>query len=720
MIRRFALAAALAVAAAASPAYAQIAGAIGKPLPASDTPVGTVTVKVIAGMVTKPVVGTEVTLLVNGTPRSARTDSEGHASFPDLPVGATVQAKVQDDDKKDVTSDEFPVPDDTGARVMITTKPFVPLGGGGGAPFAGGAGGMPDPRQVSGQPRPEQKNGPGEVSILVVYGALTDVVQNVPVTLVGYSWDGKLSVKVQQTDATGHATFVDLDRSGGTAYYALAELARNGTSDRLMSYPIQLDSQVGVALLLSGDKRDAKSLPVDELGRYEPQVGIPAGKVRVMMRGLVVGSNQVELVDAQTTQVVGHTTPTRGDSEIGDVQPSAEVDPRTDEKPGTFDVTIHGGPKGEDKPLPNVTLQVQAAGDDKAPPTTGSTDDKGHAHFELAAGSYTVTVVFNDKPMTSQPFDLTKGGTDLAVGLSWDATPRLIADFDVAPKDGQTLYARTLGKGGDTDVYRSLPFHVVADRGTTASILVAPHVVFNFRMVSEVDDTQLAVRGLFDVENLTWAPFRGSPDGLVIPLPKHFKGAVVTENEQQIASVDANEGFRMPHPLPPLRTQFHGGFSLATDNGAVDWQLDLPYGAFQSDLRIVPFAGMKVDLPKGVHGGEITMEDGMKLYDVGGISIERGKSMQLTIRGLPSQPGWKVWMPRIVGVLVVMMMLGGLGYAFAFLRRQPREPSEDPVRVAKRTKLMDELVELDRNGATSGKDRKRRDTLLAELEKLWD
>ena len=149
--------------AAAPVAHAQIADALGRPLPSNDLPTGTIVVKVIAGMVTKPVIGTEVTLVVNGTPRAARTDSEGHAAFPDLPPGATVQAKVLDDDKKEVTSSEFQVPEDSGARVMITTAPFQPLGGGGGAPFAGGmGGGMPDPRQVSGQPRPEQKNAPGE------------------------------------------------------------------------------------------------------------------------------------------------------------------------------------------------------------------------------------------------------------------------------------------------------------------------------------------------------------------------------------------------------------------------------------------------------------------------------------------------------------------------------------------------------------------------------
>ena len=55
----------------------------------------------IAGSPSSPVEGTDVTLLVNGTPRVARTDSAGRAIFKDLPAGATVQAKVVDDDKKE-------------------------------------------------------------------------------------------------------------------------------------------------------------------------------------------------------------------------------------------------------------------------------------------------------------------------------------------------------------------------------------------------------------------------------------------------------------------------------------------------------------------------------------------------------------------------------------------------------------------------------------------
>src|ERR1044071_5523554 len=110
------------VAVVATPAAAQIAAALGKPLPSPDLPVGTVSVRVVAGSAASPVVGTDVTLIVNDTPRVARTDSAGRATFPGLPAGANVVAKVVNEDKVEHPSEQFAVPESGGARVLITTK----------------------------------------------------------------------------------------------------------------------------------------------------------------------------------------------------------------------------------------------------------------------------------------------------------------------------------------------------------------------------------------------------------------------------------------------------------------------------------------------------------------------------------------------------------------------------------------------------------------------
>ena len=165
----------------ATPAAAQVAAALGKPLPSPDLDVGTVSVRVVAGSAASPVVGTDVTLIVNNTPRVARTDSAGRATFPGLPVGAKVVARVVNDDKEEKLSEAFQIPDSGGMRVMLTTKPWQ--GGAGGAPFAGGGGGMPNPRQMSGEGRSEQADPAGMLTVRLTYDDFKDSPAGVPVTM---------------------------------------------------------------------------------------------------------------------------------------------------------------------------------------------------------------------------------------------------------------------------------------------------------------------------------------------------------------------------------------------------------------------------------------------------------------------------------------------------------------------------------------------------------
>jgi hypothetical protein len=291
----------------ATTAFAQVPGALGQPLPAPDLPAGTVSVKVIAGKVSEPVTGVDVTLIVNGTPREARTDSAGRAMFPNLPAGAKIQAKVQDEEKKDVVSDEFPLSDAGGQRLLLSTRPFVPMGGTGGAPFAGGAaggGGMPEPRQLSGEPRPEATDQPGTYTVRLTYDDLQDKTPPVGVSvfLVGYNADDSIKTFEAKTDANGRATFGDLDRTGATSYFAMAQLVRGEGADqkvdRLVSTPAVLDTRSGVRLILSSAKRDSTDPAIDDLVKIDKQDGAPAepGKLHVVMVGVPEEGGTIELL----------------------------------------------------------------------------------------------------------------------------------------------------------------------------------------------------------------------------------------------------------------------------------------------------------------------------------------------------------------------------------------------------------------------------------------
>lgn len=697
----------------APPAAAQPAAALGKPLPSSELPAGTVSVRIVAGSTSSPVVGTDVTLIVNNTPRVARTNAEGRATFAGLPVGATVIAKVLDQDKAEHASEQFAIPDDGGIKVMITTRPWQ-AGAGGGAPFAGGAG-MPNPRQLSGEPRAEQSDPSGMITVRVTYDDFKDTPEGVPVVLVGYSADDTVSYQRLTTDKSGRVQFADLDRSGGTAYFAMTELPRNGATDRVMSLPVVLESQVGVRMVLSGEKRDSKAPPVDDLNKADPQVAIPAGKVRVALEGVADLSTTVTLVDAATKKVIGEAKPEAAAPDPSRVQGGAQFTDDPKLPAGTLDVEVAGGPGQTEDPLKDVEIRVIAA---TAKDATGGlssvTGADGTVRMALQVTEPQKAVfTINGRQLVSQPFEIAKAGGKLVIRAHWDDAGRPQATFDVAATPGQIVYAEAGFKGQH---YRSMPLQLLESAGSKISVYAYPRVMFRFQLQGLVDDAQIGVQGRLEVTNYAWAPYRGGPDGLVVPAPHGFRGGVVFDPDQNEVAVAAGEGFRIIRPIPPGGRVFHGGFSLPVDTGKVSWALDLPMGAYESQLAIRKTPGMTVELPPGVNSETRTVPQGTYVI-LGPISILPKQSMVMSIDGLPSPPAWRWWLSHIVGVLVVGVMLAGVFFALA---RKPAKGASaaaaaTAARGAKRQRLLDELVELERTGG----DPKRREHLLGEIEQLW-
>jgi hypothetical protein len=709
------------VAAAIEPAHAQIAAAIGQPLPSSDLDAGTVSVRVISGSPSKPIIGTDVTLTVNGTPRQARSDSAGRAIFKDLPQGATVKASVVDEDKKECptcASSEF-VLADTGVRVLLSTKPFEP--GAGGAPFAGGAGGaMPEPRQMSGQARAEASDSPGTITVRLTYDDFKDPSPpaNVPVLLVGYRADDTYAMRVLTTDKDGRVQFTGLDLKGETSYFAMAQLPRNGgaTIDRLESLPCVLDSHAGIRMVLSADKRDSKEPPIDDLTKLAKQDHAGADHVvHVILEGVPDPASTVRVIALAADgshRVVGETQVTRADADPTDVVGQSSFEPRNDMPAHALHFQAHGG-GGVNEPLGGVNVVLVPAKQVKQADAGMGVKTPEGGELDLTDTSdapVVAEVTINGKVMRSKPFDLSRHGGVLDMYAQWEAQGKLVAEVDVAAaKPGEALLAETTMRGLP---YRSAPFQPMAGKGSEATIYIYPRVMFSFSLTSHIDDEFLAVQGTFDITNNAWAPYVGGPDGLVIPLPAHFRGAIVAEQDQSEVAAAQGDGFRIARPIPPGGKKFRGGFSLPVENGTVHWLLDLPLGAYESGMEILQTPGMTVQTPPSVKGEVATAPQGT-FYVLPSISILPKQSMEMTISNLPSPPAWRKWAPRIVGVLTIMIMLAGLGFALA---RTSATRALHHERMTKRNKLLDELVALE----PGGKSDKRRAQITDELETLWD
>ena len=705
---------AIVLAAAAAPVHAQTAAAIGKPLPSPDLPAGSVSVRVVAGSPSSPVIGTDVTLLVNNTPRIARTDSAGRAHFKDLPPGAQLQAKVVDEDKKEVASETFQLPPNNGARLMLTTRPWNP--GAGGGMSAGAGGPMPNPRAMSGEPRPEPSDAPGTITVRLSYDDFKDAPPtNIPVTLVGYAADGSTTVATVRSDKEGRARFEKLDRSGATSYFAMTQLQRGTGVDRLVSTPAVLDPRSGVRLILSSEKRSSTAPALDDLSKLEKQEDAPgAGKVRIRLEGGPDANAFVTLVDAETKLAVGRVKPGAGAPDPAEVQAAADFKELDDLPRNMVRIRVHGGPMGTDEPMPNVDVKlIPAEAQDTAAAGTAEhkTNQQGVVEIVTPDGSgdkpeITAVITINGKQLRSKPFSVVTKGGELEVQAQWPNQGRPEALFDFVPKPGQVVYAETTMHGNH---YRSLPFQPLADRGTSATVFILPRVLVTFSLTSKIDDEYLAVNGRWEIMNNSWSPYSGGPDGMLIPLPKGFIGGLVADKDQSDVAIAPTEGFRIVRPIAPGTRSFHGAFSLKVEDGTVRWAMDLPYGSYNSGMEILQHPGMSVQTPPNVNGKTVTVPQGT-YYVLPQISILPKQSMVMSISGLPSPPGWRTWVPRIVGILVVMVIIGGLVFAFT------RDRSGATARRAKRQQLLDELVELEKSRGNS----QRREQVIAELEQLWD
>ena len=245
-----------------------------------------------------------------------------------------------------------------------------------------------------------------------------------------------------------------------------------------------------------------------------------------------------------------------------------------------------------------------------------------------------------------------------------------------------------------------------------------PRVLFKFSWEADVEDESFVVRGDLEVSNWSWAPYRTGPDGLLLPMPRGFVGARLEDSAQSEVAIVPGEGYKIIRPLPPGGRKFRIAFGLPIDAGRTNWALDLPLGAFDSSLVILKTPGMTLQTPKTVRAETQTVSHG-EIYVLKQLTIQKGQSMTMAIDGLPSHPQWRAWVQGIVGVFVVGVILTGLALALA-ARRRPAQAA-DAAAEARRQRLLDELVELERSGADSadGPNSRRREQLLAELEQLW-
>src|SRR5437667_10438108 len=161
--------AALMIAGAASPLAAQsempdVKQMSGIPRPVTDLPDRAISVRLIRGDLSNNITGFPVDLRAGSTVRTVKTDDAGRAQFTDLPAGATVKAMAVVDGER-LESQEFPVPERGGVRLLLVATDKTGNAAASAAPVAGQV-------AMSGQSRIIVE--PGEEAVRLFY--LLDIV----------------------------------------------------------------------------------------------------------------------------------------------------------------------------------------------------------------------------------------------------------------------------------------------------------------------------------------------------------------------------------------------------------------------------------------------------------------------------------------------------------------------------------------------------------------
>ncbi len=586
---------------------------------------------------------------------------------------------------------------------------------------------MPSPRQRSGQPIPWPGSAPDTLQLTLYRDDMADPAPpaDQSVYLVSYSADEKIVVTRQQTDARGKTVFSGLDVSGGTSYFVMTLLPRGAVYERLLAGPLVMPGQTGVALALSGEKSLSTAPAVDDLLTVQRVEGAapPAGQVSVELQGGPPAEGTVTLHDAATGAQLAAAPYGAAAPDADNVTGTSMFAARPSAAPGSLELLVLG-PDGEpygDAEVAVVPASFQGSpflGESQAlavkPVLAKSSATGAIVLANLGTGSLVAVIRVSGKELRSDPFDLSKQGGAVGFQTHWSrAWPRASVDASSQPP-GKVVYAQT-EVGGKR--YRSLPFQLAPDRGARTMVLVLPRVMFHFSLTSSFEEDYLALRGRLTLNNSSWFPYRETEDGLMLPLPRGFKGAQVTEQDSADVSPVPGEGLRFLRPLSPGTRTIIAGWSMPARDGQVQWDLPLPYGAFQSGMEIMQFPGLTVDLPAGVKGETAKVAKG-SFFVLPEITILPNQRMVMTIRGLPAVPAWKIQAPRVVGVLVLLVLLGGIAVVARKSKRgtsaDDREQTAQAARTAEIDQLLEELV-----GLEGSDDQARRDEIMARLEKLW-
>jgi hypothetical protein len=316
---------------------------------------------------------------------------------------------------------------------------------------------------------------------------------------------------------------------------------------------------------------------------------------------------------------------------------------------------------------------------------TANTDDTGRAQFNGVAPAGATVKAATDvdgEHLESQEFPApSKGGVRLML-VATDKTKGPATTPNAAPVSGQVII------------------------GTQSRIVVEP------------GDENVAVYYLLDINNSARAPVNPTTP-FTFDMPKGAIATTLMEGSSPLAVVTGSH-VRVNGPFPPGRTFVQVACELPQSNGRVRIAQAFPANMEQLAVIVKKVGDAKVVSPQLTRQQEFTAENNEVYIASTGGAITASQPVSIEISGLPHHSPVGRWTALTLAVAIVLTGLWGSrrseddGASLAAERKRL---------VAKRDKLLNELVRLENDHRTGRADARRyatrREELIAALEQVY-
>lgn len=333
---------------------------------------------------------------------------------------------------------------------------------------------------------------------------------------------------------------------------------------------------------------------------------------------------------------------------------------------------------------------------------------------QLHVGSKVMTVRTDDAGRAQ--FDKVTPGTTVKATADVDGEHLESQEFPAPAQGGIRLMLVATDK---ESVRGGRPRGQTPDPSATEAPAIAGQVVIGSqsRIVMEPGDEAVAVYYLLDISNTASVPVN-PPSVFMFDMPTEALGTALMEGSSKQVTITGTR-VRVQGPFPPGHTFVELASQLPARSGEVRISQKFPANVEQLAVVVKKVGDASLSSPQISRQQEFPAEGGTYIAGTGGL-IPAGQTITIDVTGLPHHSATPRW---IALSLVVAIVLAGVWAARRTDDAAAARAAERKRLIAKRDKLLNDLVRLETDRRSGRADDRRyatrREELIAALEHIY-